>query len=137
MNWLVAILRRFLLPAFVGAYLANLAIYQMLGSEGAATDWRSIGVLFAIILAGLVAGWPIFALLRRRRLAAPLVAALVLALGTALGALAAYLIALRLVPDTAGDYVHYGLAVGPVAAIFWLILNFDVLRRPHAQQSGD
>lgn len=109
----------------------------MFGSEGAATDWQSIGVLFAILLAGLIVAWPAFALLRRQSLPAPLLAILVLVLGTATGALAAYLIALRLVPDSAGNYVHYGLVVGPVAAIFWLILNFDVLRAAPARQNGD
>lgn len=137
MTWLIAILRRFLLPALVGAFLANVAVYRMLGSEGAATDWQSIVVLFAIILVGLIVAWPLFALLRRRSLGGALLAILLLLIGTGLGALAAYLIALRIVPDSAGDYVHYGLAVGPVAAIFWLILNFDVLRLGPAQQSGD
>jgi hypothetical protein len=134
---LVALGRRFLLPAFVGAYLSNLAVYRMLGSEGAATDWQSIGVLFGIILAGLLVAWPVFALIRRQGLAAPVLTLLTLVLGTATGALAAYLIALRLVPDTAGDYVHFGLAVGPVAALFWLILNFDILRAAPARQIGD
>jgi hypothetical protein len=136
-SWLTAIFRRFLLPALIGAYLANFAVYALLGSEGAATDWQSIGVLFAIILAGLIAGWPIFNLLRRQRLAAPVLAMLILALGTGLGVLAAYLIALRLVPDTAGDYAFFGLAVGPVAALLWLIINFDVLRAGTARQWGD
>lgn len=137
MSWLFALTRRFLLPALVGAYLSNLAVYWMLGSEGAATDWQSISVLFAIILAGLLVAWPAFALIRRQRLAAPVLTLLTLALGTGTGALAAYLIALQLVPDTAGDYVHFGLAVGPVAALFWLILNFDVLRALPARQMGD
>ena len=62
---MMSILRRFLFPALIGAYLANFAVYQLLGSVGWATDWQSIGILFAIILAGLIAAWPIFLLLRR------------------------------------------------------------------------
>ena len=105
MKWVRAILRRFLLPALIGAWLANLVVYWMLEAEGGATDWTSIGVLFAIILAGLL-----------------------LALGAAIGVVAAWLIAMQIVPDNAGDYSRFGLAVGPIAALFWLILNFDALR---------
>ncbi len=137
MKWLTALLRRFLLPALIGAYLANFAVYQLLGSEGWATDWQSIGILFAIILTGLVAAWPLFALLRRWRVRGAVLAILLLLIGTGLGVLAAWLIALRLVPDTAGEYAFFGLAVGPVAALLWLILNFDVLRSGPARQSGD
>lgn len=136
MTWPAALVRRFLLPALVGAYLSNLAVYRMLGSEGAATDWQSIGVLFVIILAGLIVAWPVFALLRRPRWPATVLALVTLAIGTATGALAAYLIALRLVPDTAGEYVHFGLAVGPVAALLWLILNFDIVRAATARRTG-
>lgn len=137
MRWAVAILRRFVAPALIGAWLANFVVYWMLESEGAASDWRSIGVLFAIILAGLLAAWPAYVLLRRTRLPALAVAALLLLLGTAIGALAAYLIAMQLVPDTAGEYIRFGLAVGPVAALFWLILNFDALRPGRAGPFGD
>lgn len=137
MSWLSTILRRFLLPAVIGAYLANFAVFAILGSEGAATDWQSIGILFAIIMAGLIAAWPIFLLLRRWNVRGALLAVLLLLVGTALGVLAAYLIALRLVPDTAGDYAFFGLGVGPVAALFWLILNLDVLRAPRAAKIGD
>lgn len=136
MSWLTALLRRFLLPALVGAYLANFAVYQLLGSVGWATDWQSIGILFAIIMAGLIAAWPLLALLRRWGVRGAFLALLLLAIGTALGVLAAYLIALRLVPDTAGEYAFFGLGVGPVAALFWLILNLDVLRAT-APQIGD
>jgi hypothetical protein len=136
LTWLRTILRRFLLPALLGAYLANFAVFALLGSEGAATDWQSIGILFAIILAGLIAAWPLFLLLRRWGVTGALLAILLLLIGTALGVLAAYLIALRLVPDTAGDYAFFGLGVGPVAALFWLILNLDVLRAP-ARKFGD
>lgn len=128
MRWLLAFLRRFVLPAFVGAYLANLAVYWMLESEGGATDWKSVGVLFAIILAGLIVAWPAYVLLRRLALPALVTGALLLVLGTGIGALAAYLIAVQLVPDTAGEYIRFGLVVGPVAALFWLILNLDALR---------
>lgn len=137
MRWIVAFVRRFLLPAFVGAYLANLAVYWMLESEGGATDWKSVGVLFAIILAGLIVAWPFYVLLRRLALPAPVNGVLLLVLGTGIGALAAYLIAMQLVPDTAGEYIRFGLVVGPVAALFWLILNFDVLRPRRAGQFGD
>ena len=134
---MMSILRRFLFPALIGAYLANFAVYQLLGSVGWATDWQSIGILFAIILAGLIAAWPIFLLLRRWNARGMLLAVLLLLLGTALGVLAAYLIALRLVPDTAGEYAFFGLAVGPVAALLWLIINYDVLRADAARQRGD
>ncbi len=136
MSWPTAILRRFLLPALLGAYLANFAVFAILGSEGAATDWQSIGILFGIVMAGLIAAWPLFLLLRRWGVRGLLLAVLLLAIGTALGVLAAYLIALRLVPDTAGEYAFFGLGVGPVAALFWLILNLDVLRAT-APQIGD
>lgn len=128
MSWLTSLFRRFLLPALVGAYLANFAVFAMLGSEGAATDWQGIGVLFGIIFLGLLAAWPLFLLLRRWQVSGWRLAILLLLLGTCIGVLAAYLIALRLVPDTAGEYAFFGLAVGPVAALLWLMLNFDVLR---------
>ena len=52
----------FLLPALVGGYGANLAVYEMLGGEGGASDWRSAGVLAAIIFTGLaLAASPLFA----------------------------------------------------------------------------
>jgi xanthine/uracil permease len=137
MRWLTAFLRRFVLPAFVGAYLANLAVYWMLESEGGATDWKSVGVLFAIILAGLIVAWPGYVMLRRLRFPALVTGVLLLVLGTGIGALAAWLIAMQLVPDTASDYIRFGLVVGPVAALFWLILNFDVLRPRRAGQFGD
>lgn len=128
MRWVGAILRRFLLPAAAGAWIANLVVYRMLEVEGGATDWTSIGVLFAIILAGLVAAWPGFVLMRRLRLPGFVTAILLLGLGAGVGVIAAYLIAMQIVPDNAGDYSRFGLAVGPVAALFWLILNFDALR---------
>ena len=128
MRWARAFLRRFVLPAFAGAYLANLAVYWMLESEGGATDWKSVGVLFAIILAGLIVGWPAYVLLRRLALPALVTGVLLLVLGTGIGARAAWLIAMQLVPDTASEYIRFGLVVGPVAAMFWLILNFDALR---------
>ncbi len=136
MTWIVAILRRFIAPALIGGLLANIAVYRMLESEGALTDWKSIGVLAAIILAGTIVAWPVFVLLRRLRLHAVLLAVALLALGTLIGAIAAWLIAMQIVPDSASDYIRFGLVVGPVAALFWLILNFDVLR-PMARQSGD
>lgn len=128
MKWAKAILRRFLLPALIGAWLANLVVYWMLEAEGGATDWTSIGVLFAIILAGLLAAWPGFVLMRRLALPGIVAAILLLALGAAIGVVAAWLIAMQIVPDNAGDYSRFGLAVGPIAALFWLILNFDALR---------
>ncbi|PKP91696.1 MAG: hypothetical protein CVT77_11500 [Alphaproteobacteria bacterium HGW-Alphaproteobacteria-16] len=137
MRWLIAILRRFIVPALVGAWLANIAVYHMLESEGGATDWKSIGVLFAIILAGLIVAWPFYAVLRRLAWPVWVNALLLLVLGTAIGALAAYLIALQIVPDTAGAYIRFGLVVGPVAALFWLAFNFDVLRPKPARQFGD
>lgn len=137
MSWLTTALRRFLFPALVGGYLANFAVFAMLGSEGAATDWQGIGVLFGIILAGLLVAWPLFVLLRRWQVSGWRLALLLLLVGTAIGVLAAYLIALRLVPDTAGEYAFFGLAVGPVAALLWLIVNFDVLRTDPARQFGD
>lgn len=130
-------LRRFLLPALAGAWLANLVVYWMLEAEGGATDWTSIGVLFAIILAGLLAAWPAFALLKRLALPAPVTAMLLLGLGAGIGMAAAYLIAMRIVPDNAGDYTRFGLAVGPIAALLWLILNFDALGPSRARQIGD
>ncbi len=128
MKWAWAVSRRLLLPALVGGWLANLAVYRMLEAEGGATDWTSIGVLFAIILAGLLAAWPCFVLLRRLALPRIVSAVLLIGLGTGIGVIAAYLIALRIVPDNAGDYSRFGLAVGPIAAILWLALNFDALR---------
>lgn len=128
MRWLVAALRRFLLPALAGAWLANLAVYWMLEAEGGATDWQSIGILFAIILAGLIVAWPAFVMLRRLALPGIVVAILLLALGAGIGVIAAYLIAMQIVPDNAGDYSRFGLAVGPIAALFWLTFNFDALR---------
>lgn len=127
MKWLAAILRRFLLPAAVGAWIANLVVYWMLEVEGGATDWTSIGVLFAIILTGLIVAWPWFVLMRRLALPGLVAAILLLGLGAGIGVIAAYLIAMQIVPDNAGDYSRFGLAVGPVAALFWLILNFDAL----------
>jgi hypothetical protein len=128
MKWVVAALRRFLLPALVGAWLANLVVYWMLEAEGGATDFQSIGILFAIILAGLIVAWPVFVLLRRLALSGIVTAILLLGLGAAVGVVAAYLIAMQIVPDNAGDYSRFGLAVGPVAALFWLVFNFDALR---------
>ncbi|MEG3180407.1 hypothetical protein [Sphingomonas sp. LT1P40] len=136
MTWVVAILRRFIAPALIGGFLANIAVYRMLESEGALSDWKSIGVLVGIVLAGLIVGWPGFVVLRRLRLHPVLLAVALLALGTAIGAVIAWLIAMQIVPDTADEYIKFGLVVGPVAALFWLILNYDVLR-PTARQSGD
>ncbi|MCP3731824.1 hypothetical protein M9978_15470 [Sphingomonas sp. MG17] len=134
---MTAALRRFLLPALVGAWLANLVVYWMLEAEGGATDWTSIGVLFAIILAGLLAAWPGFVLLRRLALPGIVTAILLIGLGAGIGVIAAYLIAMQIVPDNAGDYSRFGLAVGPIAALFWLILNFDALRPTRLRQTGD
>lgn len=128
MKWVGTILRRFLLPAAIGAWLANLVVYWMLEAEGGATDWTSIGVLFAIVLAGLIVAWPVFVLLKRLALPGIVTAILLLALGAGIGVIAAYLIAMQIVPDNAGDYSRFGLAVGPIAALFWLIFNFDALR---------
>src|SRR3546814_4044800 len=50
------ILRRVLLPAIVAGVLSNLAVYHMLGAEGALTDWKSTGVMAAIALVGLLTG---------------------------------------------------------------------------------
>jgi hypothetical protein len=136
-TWVRVALRRFLLPALIGAWLANLAVYRMLEAEGAATDWTSIGVLFAIILAGLLVAWPAFVLMRRLAFPALLTAVLLVCLGAAIGVVAAWLIALQIVPDSAGDYSRFGLAVGPIAALFWLILNFDALRPRRPRPIGD
>lgn len=137
MKWAVPILRRFLLPAAAGAWIANLVVYRMLEAEGGATDWTSIGVLFAIILAGLIVAWPAYVLMRRLALPGIVIGLLLLGLGAGIGVIAAWLIAMQIVPDNAGDYSRFGLAVGPVAALFWLTLNFDALRPRRAGQFGD
>lgn len=137
MHWVKALLRRFLLPALVGGYAANLGVYTMLGSEGAATDWRGVGTLAAIILAGLLLAWPGYVLLQRRGWPVIVKLIVLFALGTAIGALLAWIIALQIVPDTATAYIRFGLLVGPVATVLWLLLNFDVLRPRSAASTGD
>lgn len=137
MSWTMAFLRRLLLPALVGGYAANLAVYAMLGGEGGASDWRGAGVLAGIVFAGLLVAWPFFAGLRRARWSWPVNLVALMALGTALGALAAYLIALRIVPETATAYIRFGLLVGPVATTLWLLFNRDALQTSRAPLAGD
>lgn len=129
MSWAVVILRRFLAPAVVGGVIANVAVAAQLGYMEAAADPTAIGALILIILAGIVVALPGYLLFRRFGLGGWQLALALLALGCVVGAIEAYLIALTIVPDTASDYLFYGLIVGPVATAFWLAFNFDVLKR--------
>ena len=56
-NLMIRIFRRLVAPALLAGVLSNLAVYRMLGSdEQAFQDWKSMGMMTAIALAGFVVG---------------------------------------------------------------------------------
>jgi drug/metabolite transporter (DMT)-like permease len=130
------ILRRLLLPALIGGYAANLAVFALLDAEGGASDWESVAIMVVVIFSGLLLAWPFFALLRRALWPFWANVMALLVLGTAVGALVAYVMASQIVPDTAADYIQFGLLVGPVAAILWGLFNFDALRSRSISDEG-
>jgi hypothetical protein len=128
MKWLVFALRRFVAPAVLAGYAANLAVYWQLGTEGGFTDWRSIGFLVAIAFTGFVVGTPEFLLIRRLALPGWVKALAVLMMGVALGAIGMALIALYVEAADTWGYTNLGVAAGVATAIVWLAINLDLMR---------
>jgi hypothetical protein len=107
MRWLVFILRRFIAPALLAGFVANIVLYWVLETEGGLTDWRSIAMLAAMALTGFI----------------------VAATGAALGAIGMALIVVYWVEaDDAFGFNHLGIPTGVAAALAWLCVNFDLLR---------
>ena len=128
---IVRALRRVLLPAVVAGVLSNLAVYRMLGAEGALTDWKSTGVMAAIALVGLLTGgWA--ALRIAERLPLPAAGRLALFEGAAIvtGGLLALAIANMIVDEGQLGYMKYGLAAGAVGGLVWILINFDLAAAP-------
>ncbi len=129
MRWLVFMLRRFVAPALLAGFVANIVLYWVLETEGGMTDWRSIAMLAAMGLIGFIVAAPVIFVLIRLRLSGWIVGPAVVALGAALGAIGMALIVVYWVEaDDAFGFNHLGIPTGVAAALAWLCVNFDLLR---------
>lgn len=127
----VRILRRLIVPALVSGVLSNVAMYAMLGAEGPLEDWKSMAMMAAISLAGILTGGVLaLRLADRVRLPAPLRIALLAAAAVATGGALAFAIASLIVDEERLGYVQYGLAAGAVGGLVWICLNLDLAVRP-------
>ncbi|RYY33962.1 MAG: hypothetical protein EOP59_16955 [Sphingomonadales bacterium] len=127
-------MRRLLLPAALSGVAAHALILSMIGGAPIlAFHLPAVTMLALIALTGyLAAGLPLFAILRRRRCRGILASASVLLVGTVAGGILVMLFfKARAVPDIA-----MGLAVGALASLIWLAINFDLVRAPAGDTSG-
>jgi peptidoglycan/LPS O-acetylase OafA/YrhL len=126
------IVRRLVAPALLAGALSNFAIYRMLGSdESPFQDWKSMAMMAAIALAGmLVGGIPALVLLNRTRVSGAARVAVFIVAGIATGGALALAIANMIVDEGQLGYIKYGLAAGLVGGLVWLIFNLDLTRKP-------
>jgi peptidoglycan/LPS O-acetylase OafA/YrhL len=126
------IVRRLVAPALLAGALSNFAVYRMLGSdESPFRDWKSMAMMAAIALAGmLVGGIPALVLLNRARASGVARVAALIVAGIATGGAIALVIASLIVDEGQLGYIKYGLAAGLVGGLVWLIFNMDLARRP-------
>ncbi len=129
MNWLVFFLRRLIAPAALAGFMANIALYQQLGTPVDFFDMRSIGMLTGIALVGITVSIPEFLVLGATPLAPWIKALLVIVIGVVNGVLGMALIAWGVEADDLFGYNNLGAAAGVVTALAWLAINFDLLRR--------
>jgi peptidoglycan/LPS O-acetylase OafA/YrhL len=126
------IVRRLVAPALLAGVLSNFAIYRMLGSdESPFRDWKSMAMMAAIALVGmLVGGIPALVLLNRARASGVARVAALIVAGIATGGAIALVIASLIVDEGQLGYIKYGLAAGLVGGLVWLIFNMDLARQP-------
>ena len=137
-NLMIRIFRRLVAPALLAGVLSNLAVYRMLGSdEQAFQDWKSMGMMTAIALAGFVVGGiPALFLLDRTRASGLLRVVALVAAGIVTGGAIALAIANQIVDEGQFGYIQYGLAAGLVGALVWLIFNTDLARAPGSRSES-
>ena len=126
-----ALARRLLLPAIVSGLAAHVLILSLLtGQSVLLVNPAAVTMLALVVLTGLVAvGLPLFRFLRSRRIEGTPAGLAVLIVGSITGALLMMLFFNTLaVAD-----ISIGLAVGALASLIWLAINFDLVRSP----SGD
>lgn len=126
------IVRRLVAPGLLSGVLSNFAVYRMLGSdESPFRDWKSMAMMAAIALAGMVVGGiPTMALLNRARASGLVRVAALIVAAIATGGAIALGIASLIVDEGQLGYIKYGLAAGLVGGLVWLIFNMDLARRP-------
>ncbi|RYD59254.1 MAG: hypothetical protein EOP60_02215 [Sphingomonadales bacterium] len=126
-----SLLRRLLLPSVVSGWAAHMLILSLFtGQPTLRINPASVAMLAVLALTGfLAAGPPLLRILNRRQIRGAAAWAIIIVAGTITGGL---LIALffgaRALPD-----ISIGLAVGALASLIWLAINFDLVRSP----SGD
>ncbi|RYD54228.1 MAG: hypothetical protein EOP60_08205 [Sphingomonadales bacterium] len=129
-----AVARRLILPSALSGLAAHLLILSIFTGEPVLRiNPAAVVVLALIVLTGLVAaGVPLFRFLRSRQIHGVPAGASMLIVGTLTGAVLMMLFfGARALTD-----ISFGLAVGALASLIWLAINFDLVRTPSGDTSG-
>ncbi|MES2987981.1 MAG: hypothetical protein V4808_08750 [Pseudomonadota bacterium] len=129
-----AIARRLFLPSVLAGLAANILILSIFTGELVLRiNPASVAMLALIVLTGFVGiGLPLFRFLRSRRIGPAIFRVSVLIVGTLAGGLLMVLFfGVRASPDIA-----LGFAVGALASLIWLAVNFDLVRDPSGDTRG-
>ena len=129
-----AVARRLFLPSALAGLAAHMLLLSIFtGEPMLRINPAAVVMLALVVLTGLVAaGLPLLRFLRSRRIAGAPAGASVLVVGTITGGLLMMLFfGARALPD-----LSFGLAVGALASLIWLAINFDLLRTPSGDTRG-